>query len=251
MSDTAADRVRGDADAGGWAHPRVTLERGREGIPDAFWGAALPAWAGTRRWRMALRVKRVMDLVLGTLAAIVAAPILLIAAVLIKLDSPGPVFHRMDWVGLRGRRFSGFKLRTMVVGAHRQQEQLKSLNEMTGPAFKIARDPRVTRVGRLLRRTSIDELPQLWSVLRGDMSLVGPRPPQAFEYAAFQPHHFLKLAVTPGLTCLWQVSGRAAIRNYDEWVRLDLEYIGSWSLWLDFKILLRTIPAVVSGRGAH
>ncbi len=231
--------------------PSATSGTGPEGAPDLFWDSVLPARAGTWRWQVARRAKRVLDLALGSVSAVVAFPILAVAAVLIRLDSRGPVLHRMDWVGLRGRRFSGYKLRTMVVGAHEQQERLRDLNEMTGPAFKMARDPRVTRIGRVLRRTSIDELPQLWSVLRGDMSLVGPRPPQVHEYAAFEPHHRQKLAVTPGLTCLWQVSGRAAIRNYDEWVRLDLEYIRNWSLWLDLKILWRTIPAVVSGRGAH
>jgi len=231
------------------------------GVPDARttagaepgvpWDSVLPPWAGTRRWRAALALKRASDVVLSALGLLLVAPLMAVVAVLIKLDSRGPVLHRMEWVGLRGRRFSGFKLRTMVADAEGQRERLRHLNEMTGPVFKITRDPRVTRLGRLLRRSSIDELPQLWSVLRGDLSLVGPRAPRVEEYAAFQPRQRLKLAVMPGITCIWQVSGRSAVKDFDEWIRLDLEYIARWSPWLDIKILARTVPSVLSGRGAQ
>jgi lipopolysaccharide/colanic/teichoic acid biosynthesis glycosyltransferase len=137
----------------------------------------------------------------------------------------------------------------MVVNADRLKEQLLEQNEMEGPVFKLKADPRVTGVGRILRKFSLDELPQLWSVFKGDMSLVGPRPPLQGEYAQFTEYQKQKLAVKPGITCLWQISGRNEIRNFDDWVRLDLEYIQTWSLWLDFKILLLTIPAVVRGTG--
>ncbi len=215
------------------------------------WDSVLPAWASSPRWRWALRLKRAMDLVLASIGVVLLAPVAAVAAILIKLDSRGPVFHRMEWVGFRGRRFVGYKLRTMVSDAEERREGLKRFNEMTGPVFKMRDDPRVTRVGRFLRRASIDELPQLWSVLRGDMSLVGPRPPGAHEYAEFEPYQRLKVAVAPGMTCLWQISGRSTIREFDQWIRLDLEYIRNWSPWLDLKILARTIPVVVTGRGAQ
>jgi len=182
---------------------------------------------------------------------ILLSPVLVVVGAIIKVDSRGPVLHRMSWMGFRGREFEGFKLRTMVHDAERRRGRLKQFNEMTGPVFKMSNDPRVTRVGHFLRRSSIDELPQLWSVLRGDMSLVGPRPPGPHEYAEFDPRQRLKLAVTPGITCLWQVGGRSAIQDFEEWIRLDLEYIRTWSLWLDLKILVRTVPVVLMGRGAQ
>jgi lipopolysaccharide/colanic/teichoic acid biosynthesis glycosyltransferase len=232
--------------------PRGLTTASVDGVGDETtdWDSALPPWAGTARWRVARLAKRLLDVVLALLGLVVLSPLLVVVATLIKLDSPGPVLHRMAWVGLRGRRFGGYKLRTMIRDAERHRERLEQFNEMTGPAFKMSNDPRVTRFGRFLRGTSIDELPQLWSVLRGDMSLVGPRPPQPHEYAQFEPYQRLRLAVTPGLTCLWQVCGRSTIRDFAEWVRLDLEYIRTWSLWLDFKILMRTIPVVLTGRGA-
>lgn len=223
---------------------------GRGDDAEALWDSALPPWAGTWRWRAERRVKRVLDFTLALVGLVLVSPLLVVVGILIKLDSRGPVLHRLEWVGLRGRRFAGYKMRTMAHDAEQQRDRLSVFNEMIGPAFKMRNDPRVTRVGRFLRRASIDELPQLWSVLRGDMSLVGPRPPQHFEYVRFEPHQRSKLAVKPGLTCLWQIGGRSAIRDFDEWTRLDLEYIQTWSLWLDFKILLLTIPAVVTGRGA-
>jgi lipopolysaccharide/colanic/teichoic acid biosynthesis glycosyltransferase len=154
-------------------------------------------------------------------------------------------------VGINKKRFTGFKFRTMIVGADRMKELLLDKNEMQKVVFKMKNDPRVTPIGRILRKFSLDELPQLWSVLKGDMSVVGPRPPLVSELDKFESWHRRKLSVKPGLTCLWQISGRSEIQNFDEWVRLDLQYIDEWSLWLDFKILLKTVPVVLMGRGAH
>jgi lipopolysaccharide/colanic/teichoic acid biosynthesis glycosyltransferase len=152
-------------------------------------------------------------------------------------------------VGEGGRYFTGYKFRTMVTNADEIRQSLSADNQMTGPVFKMDRDPRVTAVGRWLRRFSLDELPQLWSVLKGDMSLVGPRPLLQYEYEQCDEWQKAKFAVRPGITCLWQISGRHRITDFDEWVRLDLEYINNWSLWLDIRILLRTIPMVLSGGG--
>jgi lipopolysaccharide/colanic/teichoic acid biosynthesis glycosyltransferase len=168
----------------------------------------------------------------------------------IKLTSGGNVLFRQTRCGLNGRFFTLYKFRTMVEDAEERRAGLLHLNEMKGgPVFKLKSDPRVTWFGRFLRRYSLDELPQLWNVLRGDMSLVGPRPPIPEEVAQYQRWQRRRLAMKPGLTCLWQVSGRNEL-DFDRWMQLDLEYIDSWSPWLDFKILLRTIPAVLSGKGA-
>lgn len=197
-----------------------------------------------------LGVKRVLDVVIAGTALVVLSPALAGIALLVKTTSPGPVFYRWRVVGKGGRPFTGYKFRTMVVNADALKARLLAANEMSGPVFKMRRDPRITPVGRILRKFSFDELPQLWSVLKGDMSLVGPRPPLQTEYAQFTEYQKQKLAVTPGITCFWQISGRNDIRDFDEWVRLDLEYIRSWSLALDLKILLKTIPAVLAQRGA-
>jgi lipopolysaccharide/colanic/teichoic acid biosynthesis glycosyltransferase len=190
-----------------------------------------------------------MDVVISGLLLIVLAIPLLVVAILIKVTSPGPLLYRCDWVGQNGRRFAGYKLRTMVPGAAAMEASLQSRNEMTGPAFKLTNDPRITPLGKVLRKYSIDELPQLWSVLIGDLSLVGPRPPREHEYAQFTEFQKGKLAVKPGMTCLWQVEGRHNISNYDDWVRRDLEYIRTWSLWLDIKILWKTFLVVLIGTG--
>jgi lipopolysaccharide/colanic/teichoic acid biosynthesis glycosyltransferase len=171
------------------------------------------------------------------------------AAVLIRLDSSGPVFFRQKRCGLHGRGFHLLKLRTMCADAEERRQELLHLNEVDGPVFKIRDDPRITRVGRLLRRTSVDEFPQFWNVLIGNMSLVGPRPPlpaEVNEYATFQRR---RISVRPGITCLWQVSGRNEIA-FDDWVKLDLEYIDSWSLTKDFEILAKTVPAVLFATGS-
>ena len=179
------------------------------------------------------------------------APVMLLAALAVRTTSSGPVFFRQQRAGLNGHPFTMLKFRTMVTNAEQLQQELARLNEMSGPVFKVTNDPRVTRVGRFLRRYSIDELPQLWNVARGEMSLVGPRPLPVHEVKRFDdPAHRRRLSVKPGLTCLWQISGRNNVTDFKEWVRLDLEYIDNWSLWLDVKILFRTIPAVFAGAGA-
>jgi lipopolysaccharide/colanic/teichoic acid biosynthesis glycosyltransferase len=213
-------------------------------------GERLLARLETPWGQLQLAVKRGLDLALAALGLLLLSPLLLAIAVAVKLDSPGPVFYPWRVVGKAGRPFTGYKFRTMVRDADRLKDELLEANEMRGPVFKMREDPRVTRVGRFLRRYSLDELPQLWSVVAGHMSLVGPRPPLDTEWARFTPTQRLKLSVTPGITCLWQVQGRSAITDFDEWVRLDLEYIRTWSLWLDLKILLRTVGVVASGRDA-
>jgi len=194
--------------------------------------------------------KRTLDLMGATVALILAAPFLLLAAVAIMIESRGSVLYRSTRVGRNGRPFTFYKLRSMVIGADRHRHHLSHLNECDGPVFKISRDPRVTVVGRLLRTTSLDELPQLWNVIHGDMSLVGPRPPLPEEVSHYQPWQMRRLEVRPGLTCLWQISGRSRI-GFEEWMRLDLEYIRRRSFRLDLQILLRTIPAVLSQEGAY
>ncbi len=179
----------------------------------------------------------------------VLSPLLLLVACIVRLSSPGPVFYRWRVVGQGGCPFTGYKFRTMVVNADALKLDLARANEMSGPVFKIKNDPRVTPVGRFLRKFSLDELPQLWSVLKGDMSLVGPRPPLRDEWEQFEPWQRRKLSVKPGITCLWQIRGRNDVRDFDEWVKLDLKYIDNWSLWLDLEILLLTIPAVLRGTG--
>jgi exopolysaccharide biosynthesis polyprenyl glycosylphosphotransferase len=194
--------------------------------------------------------KRAIDLLGAVLALVVLSPVILVLALLVKLTSPGPVFYRSTRIGRGGRPFTFIKLRSMVQDAEYKRRQLKHLNEADGPVFKIARDPRITPIGRFLRTTSLDEVPQFWNVLRGDMSLVGPRPPIAEEVAQYEPWQLRRLDVRPGITCLWQISGRSRI-GFQEWMRLDLEYIRHQSLRLDLKILLRTIPAVLSREGAY
>ncbi|MEO6875011.1 MAG: sugar transferase, partial [Opitutaceae bacterium] len=170
----------------------------------------------------------------------------------VKLTSPGPAIYRQIRAGLNGRPFPMLKFRSMTSHAESQQAELAARNEMRGPVFKVANDPRVTPLGRFLRRHSLDELPQLWNVLRGEMSLVGPRPLPVEEVIRFDNDtDRRRLSVKPGLTCLWQISGRNDIADFADWVRLDLAYIDQWSLWLDFKILLATIPAALFGRGAR
>jgi exopolysaccharide biosynthesis polyprenyl glycosylphosphotransferase len=195
-------------------------------------------------------VKRALDLVLVTAGVVAIAPLLLLIALAIKLDSAGPVLYRQQRVGKDGRPFSMFKFRSMCRDAEQLQEELSDHNEATGPLFKIRRDPRVTRIGSVLRRWSLDELPQLLNVLRGDMSLVGPRPPLPTEVEQYEEWQLGRLRAVPGLTGLWQVSGRSEVPFHDM-VRLDLHYIRNWSLALDLEILMRTIPAVLTNRGAY
>lgn len=217
---------------------------------DVVYGLPIISISYIPRDRWALAVKRGMDIVISLLALIILAPFFLIIAAAIKISSPGPVFYKWHVVGWNKKAFRSWKFRTMVVGADKMKEQLAHLNEMQGPVFKITNDPRVTPVGRLLRKLSLDELPQLWSVLKGDMSLVGPRPAGSHELARYESWQRRKLSIKPGITCLWQVCGRNKINSFDDWAKLDLAYIDNWSLWLDLKILLKTIPAVFSGKGA-
>jgi exopolysaccharide biosynthesis polyprenyl glycosylphosphotransferase len=221
-----------------------------QSLAGATYAPGHPA-AETRHDTLYLRIgKRWIDVVGALVGLVLSAPLLLVAAICIKLESRGSVLYKSKRIGRSGRPFTFFKLRSMVNGADRNRDRLSHLNESDGPVFKIARDPRVTRIGRFLRTTSIDELPQLFNVLSGDMSLVGPRPPIAEEVAQYEPWQFRRLEVRPGLTCLWQISGRSRI-GFQEWMRLDLEYIRKQSFWLDVKILIRTIPAVLSREGAY
>ena len=196
--------------------------------------------------------KQVLDFVGALALLVVLTPVVLLpVAVAVRLTSRGPVLFRQQRSGLNGRPFTMLKFRTMVTDAEQLQAELASFNEMDGPVFKVSNDPRVTPLGRWLRKWSIDELPQLWNVLRFEMSLVGPRPLPVDEIRRInEPAHRRRLSVKPGLTCLWQISGRNDVSSFKEWVRLDLEYIDNWSLWLDLKILLKTIPVVLTGAGA-
>jgi len=195
-------------------------------------------------------VKRVLDFTVSLILIILLAPIFVVAAILIKLTSPGPVLFLQKRLGLNKRGFLVCKFRTMVPDAEKKMKEIEHLNEVSGPVFKIKRDPRITAIGGFLRRTSIDELPQLFNVLKGDMSLVGPRPLPVRDYEGFsEDWQRRRFSVRPGITCLWQVGGRSSI-PFEKWMQLDLQYIDEWSLWLDLQILLRTIPAVLRGSGA-
>jgi exopolysaccharide biosynthesis polyprenyl glycosylphosphotransferase len=196
-----------------------------------------------------LAVKRLLDVAVSLFLLGLSLPVILLAAIAIKITSPGSVLFRQERIGLNGRIFMLYKFRTMIEDAHARREEVSHLNEMTGPVFKAKGDPRVTLVGRFMRRFSLDELPQLWNVLKGDMSLVGPRPPIPEEVKSYHRWQRRRLSMKPGLTCLWQINGRNNI-DFEHWMKLDLQYIDNWSPSLDLKILLRTIPAVLSGRGA-
>ena len=228
--------------------PALAESRPRDRAEDPF---GLPRRYATFGIRAQLALKRCLDIVGAALGLVFLSPILASIAIAIRLRTGKPILYRWRVVGLRGRYFTGYKFRTMERDAEARRHGLESLNEMAGPVFKMRDDPRVTGIGRLLRRFSLDELPQLWSVLKGDMSLVGPRPPLQTEWEKFEPWQRRKLAVKPGITCLWQVSGRSDIRDFSEWVRLDIEYIERWTTWLDLKILLATGAAVVRSKGAY
>ena len=196
-----------------------------------------------------LTLKNAIDRVGGLVGTLIAIPFGIIASIAIKLEDGGPIFFKQVRSGKNGKKFTIYKFRTMVTDAEALKEKLKHRNEMSGPVFKIKNDPRITRVGSFLRKTSIDELPQFLNILKGDMSLVGPRPPLPKEVAKYDRWQRRKLAVKPGLTCLWQVNGRNQI-DFEDWMKLDLEYIDNWSLWLDTKILMKTVPVVFKGNGA-
>ena len=203
------------------------------------------------RWRgWPVLAKRIFDFVGALLLLVLVSPLLLVVAVFMKLDSSGPIFFFQERIGYNKRRFRIYKFRTMVQGAEHLIDRLEEFNEVSGPVFKIKNDPRITSIGKFLRRSSIDELPQLLNVLKGDMSLVGPRPLPVRDYAGFnEDWQRRRFSVRPGITCLWQVNGRSSI-TFEQWMKLDLQYMDEWSLWLDLKILARTIPAVLKGSGA-
>ena len=195
-------------------------------------------------------MKRALDIAMAALVLLFVSPILIFAAIAIKLTSPGPVFFLQERIGLNKRRFKIFKFRTMVPNAEKLIAGLENQNEVSGPVFKIKDDPRITPIGKFLRRSSVDELPQLINVLKGDMSLVGPRPLPVRDYQGFsEDWQRRRFSVKPGITCLWQVNGRSGI-SFDQWMLLDLQYMDEWSIWLDLKILAKTVPAVLKGAGA-
>ena len=218
---------------------------------DEFYGLPVLVFRSTPEESWQAMAKQIIDFVGAAILLVLLALPLTMIALAIRLSSPGPILFRQQRSGLNGRPFTMLKFRSMVSNAEQLKQELAVLNEMNGPVFKVTNDPRVTAIGRLLRRYSIDELPQLVNVLRGEMSLVGPRPLPVDEVRRFDDlAHRRRLSVKPRLTCLWQISGRNNVTDFKDWVRLDLEYIDNWSLWLDAKILLRTIPVVIAGTGA-
>ena len=213
-------------------------------------GLPMLALTRTPTDELALAAKRAFDIVVSGTVFLLLSPVLLAVAVAIRIDSPGPVFFRQRRVGLNGRLFDIRKFRSMYVDAEARLESLKAHNEMSGPVFKMRNDPRVTRMGRFIRKVSLDEFPQFWNVLRGEMSIVGPRPPIPAEVRQYKRWQRRRLAMKPGLTCLWQISGRNEL-DFNRWMELDLEYIDKWSLWNDIQICLKTIPAVLGAKGAQ
>ena len=217
---------------------------------DELGGTPILTFSTAPRDELLLFVRRAIDVLVSSIALVILSPLLVAIALAIKATSRGPVLFKQVRCGLYGRPFTFLKFRSMRLEAETLKPTLAPYNEMDGPAFKMRNDPRVTAVGRFLRRTSLDELPQLWNILKGSMSFVGPRPSVIEEVRQYEPWQRRRLSMQPGLTCLWQISGRNDL-TFDEWMRLDLEYIDNWSLWLDVKIALKTIPAVLLGRGAR
>lgn len=242
LCDEEGIRLRVDVAFLPHVHRRVWLDRLAEDTP-------LLTFAAAPHDELRLIAKRATDLALAALALIVLSPLLALIAIAIRITSPGPVLYRQTRCGLNGRRFTLYKFRTMVQNADELKAQFSHLN-VKKKAFKIPNDPRLTPLGRFLRRFSLDELPQFWNVLRGEMALVGPRPPVPEEVSEYERWQRRRLRMRPGLTCLWALAGRDAL-DFDEWMRLDLAYIDAWSLRLDWSIMLRTIPRVVTGKGAH
>lgn len=214
-----------------YGFPLIAFQR----VPDRVWGPF---------------IKRLIDIAISVSALIVLSPVFLVISILVKLSSSGPVLFKQERVGLNGRKFMLYKFRTMVKDAEDKLKDVLADNEMNGPVFKLNDDPRLTNIGKFLRKSSLDELPQLWNVMRGEMSIVGPRPPIPSEVAKYDNWQRRRLTMRPGLTCLWQVGGRNKIKDFSEWARLDLEYIDKWSLRMDVNIIIRTIPAVIFGIGA-
>jgi exopolysaccharide biosynthesis polyprenyl glycosylphosphotransferase len=212
-------------------------------------GLPMLALTRTPSDELALAAKRMFDVTVSFLVIFLLSPVFLALAAAIKLDSPGPIFFKQKRVGLQGRTFGIWKFRSMYLDAEARLESLRAQNEMSGPVFKMKNDPRITRVGRFIRKTSLDEFPQFLNVLRGEMSVVGPRPPLPSEVRQYKRWQRRRLSVKPGITCIWQISGRNNI-DFDQWMELDLKYIDQWSLWTDIQICLKTIPAVLGSRGA-
>ncbi len=224
------------------AYSRIYLEKFRD--------VELLSLSSTPESHLLLFLKRAFDVVIAACSLVVLSPVMLAIAAAIRVTSPGPVLFKQTRCGLGGRRFTLFKFRSMINNAEQLKAELHQLNELDGPVFKLRDDPRITTVGRWLRRFSIDELPQLWNILRGDMSFVGPRPAIPSEVDQYEPWQRRRLRMRPGLTCIWVLEGRNHL-DFNRWIQLDLTYIDTWSLWLDAKIFLRTIPIVLSGRGAY
>ena len=195
-------------------------------------------------------VKRLMDIILSTIGLMILSPILLVVAILIKIDSKGPIFFKQKRVGLNGKEFDMYKFRSMVVNAEELKEKLEKQNEMSGPMFKIADDPRITKIGKFIRKTSIDELPQLWNVIKGDMSLVGPRPSLPKEVEQFEPWMEERFKVKPGLTCYWQVGGRNNI-DFENWMKLDIKYVKERTLAIDIMLIFKTFFVLFGDENAH
>ena len=224
------------------AYSRIYLEN--------FRNVALLSLSSAPDSELRLFFKRVFDIVLSFASLVVLSPLMFAIAAMIRITSPGPVLFRQTRCGLGGRHFMVYKFRSMINNAEQMRAELHQLNELDGPVFKITEDPRITSVGRWLRRFSLDELPQLWNVFRGDMSFVGPRPAVPEEVLQYEDWQRRRLRMRPGLTCTWVLEGRSHV-DFNRWMQLDLKYIDNWSLWLDAKIFLRTIPIVLSGRGAY
>lgn len=195
-------------------------------------------------------IKRVIDVVCSFVGVLVLSPLFVVIAIIIKFTSKGPVFFSQKRVGRDGKEFKMYKFRSMVVNAEELKEKLAAQNEMSGPMFKMKDDPRVTKVGKFIRKTSIDELPQLWNVLKGDMSLVGPRPSLPKEVAQFEDWMYRRLEVKPGLTCYWQVSGRNNI-DFEDWMKLDIKYVDERNLWIDIKLIFKTVGVLFGDKNAH
>jgi lipopolysaccharide/colanic/teichoic acid biosynthesis glycosyltransferase len=210
-------------------------------------------WSNPCRLRYPIQwaLKCLFDRMVATLALLFLSPVFLLIGLLIKLDSPGPVFFRQTRVGIYGSTFEMLKFRSMVADAEAKQKELEALNETNAVMFKMAKDPRVTRLGAWLRKTSLDELPQLINVAFGEMSLVGPRPPLPKEVILFDPAHYRKFQTMPGITGLWQISGRADIRSFDQVIDLDTRYIATWNFWQDIQLLFKTVPVVLFSKGAY
>ncbi len=219
-----------------------------QGVPKQMDGFTYLTFETSRLKDTELLVKRTFDIAASGVVLILCLPLFAVIAAAIQLESPGPVFFRQIRCGMNGRKFNVYKFRSMIVNAEAKLAELKAQNEMTGPVFKMTNDPRLTKVGRFLRKTSLDEFPQFWNVFKGDMSIVGPRPPIPAEVDQYEPWQRRRLSMKPGITCIWQVSGRNKI-GFEDWMKLDLQYIDRWSLWLDVKIMLQTVQAVFGATG--